>query len=216
MSKKWLYGDSWEKFPIENNEIWIEKNTNSKLSVCDIFDGLPNYMYDADMIYSDTPWNLGNITSFYTKAGLQKRCFNFSKFATAIFAHIKNINPKVCYLEIGKQNLKMFKSLMESQFQIVQIWDIVYYKKNPCMLMRGGSSVQEFDFTGIDDENTPFYAVKNESLNCVADFCMGLGATALAAYKFKKLFVGTELNKRRLAVTIDRVSKLGGEWVKTP
>lgn len=212
MNKKWLYGDSWERFPIHSNEVWIEQNTNSKLSVYDIFDGLPKYMYESDMIYSDTPWNLGNITSFYTKAGLQKRCFSFDKFAKIVFNHIKAIKPKTCYLEIGKQNINMFKSLMESQFPIVQVWNIVYYKKNPCMLIRGGSSVQKFNFTGIDDEDTPFHAMENENFNCVADFCMGLGATAFAAYKHKKRFVGTELNKRRLAVTIDRVNKLGGNW----
>lgn len=211
---KWLYGDSWEKYPIEPDEIWIEKKTESALSVFDLMNGLPSFMYDADMVYSDTPWNLGNITSFYTKAETEYRVFSFNEFTSKLFEHIAQINPNICYLEIGRQNFDLFVDNMKLIFPVVQSWDIVYYKKNPNKLIRGGYITQEFDFTGYDDEKTPLLAMKNESFNCVADVCMGRGGTAIAAYSINKRFVGTELNKRRLAVAIEKIAKYGGEWHK--
>lgn len=210
---KWLYGNSWEKFPIKKDEVWIEENTNSKLAVYDLLDGLPGFMYEADMIYSDTPWNTGNITSFYTKAGLEKRC-NFNQFYTMVLQHIKNINARICYLEMGNQNFDKVYNMIKKIYPIVQYWDIVYYRKNPNKLIRAGYTKQEFDFTGIDDEKTPFLAMQNEDFNCVADMCMGKGLTAITAYNLQKRFVGTELNKRRLAVTIDKIARLGGVWKK--
>jgi hypothetical protein len=211
---KWLYGDSWEKYPIESGEIWTECKTGSSLSVYDIMDGLPQFIYDADMIYSDTPWNLGNITAFYTKAELEYRVFSFSEFTSKLFEHIAHIKPNICYLEIGKQNFGLFVENMQSLFPVVQDWDIVYYKKNPNKLIRGGYEKQIFDFSGKDDALTPLLAMENENFNCVADVCMGRGGTAMAAYSLKKRFVGTELNKRRLAVAIENVSKAGGMWNK--
>ena len=32
---EYKYGDSWEKFPIAEKEVWIEKNTNSYFYVYD-------------------------------------------------------------------------------------------------------------------------------------------------------------------------------------
>jgi len=210
---KWLYGDSWEKYQIESGQTWIETNTNSKLQVWDILDSLPDFMLEADMVYSDTPWNTGNITSFYTKAEKEKRC-EFAQFANTVFSHIAKIKPKVCYLEIGKQNFELYRDKTSELFPVIQVWNIVYYHKNPNILIRGGYDVVKFDFTGKDDEDTPLLTIQQENLSCVADLCMGRGLTAIAAYKSGKRFVGTELNKRRLAVTIDKIAQLGGNWTQ--
>lgn len=207
---KYLYGDSWERFPIEDNEIWIEQK-GSKVKVHDIFNPLPEFFKNIDMIYTDTPWNTGNLKTFYTKAELQCPS-DFNAFSNRVSQIIKEIFPKVCYLEIGKQNFEVYKKILEVIYPVVQSWDIVYYRKNPMKLLRGGSDCQRFDFTGMDDEKTPMAAIENEDIMTVADICMGRGGTAVAAFKTDKIFFGTELNKRRLAVTIDKIAKLGGSW----
>jgi predicted RNA methylase len=55
-------------------------------------------------------------------------------------------------------------------------------------------------------------AMMHEIFECVADLCMGRGLTGISAYKLGKKFVGTELNKRRLAVLIDKTSQMGARW----
>ena len=204
---KWLYGDSWDKYPIEEGELWRESH-GSILSVCDIFNGLPDYMYHADMIYSDPPWNTGNLTSFFTKAE-KSNTHNFNDLANKIFSFVRAMKEKTCYLEIGYQNLDIYLKEMQSIFPFVQYWQIKYYKKYPCYLVRGGISNIAIDYSGMDDSETPFVAMRLEECKSVADMCMGRGLTALAAYDNNKLFYGTELNKRRLAVAIDRICQRG-------
>jgi len=33
---KWKYGDSWEKYPIEEGEIWQEPFSQSRIAVADL------------------------------------------------------------------------------------------------------------------------------------------------------------------------------------
>ena len=212
---KWSYGDSWEKFPIREGEVWTEANTMSAVAVWDIFNGMPEFMLAADMVYCDPPWNLSNISSFYTKAGKSSIGGNYLCFANVLFEHIVKINPNVCYLEIGKQNINLFLSKFKEIFQYVQNWDVTYYKKNKSFLIRGSNIGEtDVDFTGIDDDYIPGLVLLSENFSCVADLCMGRGLTGITAYKFDKRFVGTELNKRRLAVMIDKVTALGGKFAK--
>lgn len=211
---KFIYGDSWEKYPIKTGETWIERDTGSIVSVCDIIETLPDYMMVADMVYVDPPWNLGNANGFYTKAGLQDRYIdNFSAFYKKLFSRITAIKPRVCYIEVGLQNKLLFMAEMVTcHFPMMQAWDITYYRKNPCVLIRGGDKFQTFDFTGMDEADTPSIAIEQEKPRVVADLCTGQGLTAIAAYRQGKKFVGTELNPRRLAVAIDRVNKIGGKY----
>jgi len=211
---RYLYGKSWEKYPIGDGETWVDLVTGSMVTVCDIIHGMPEYMFDADMIYCDPPWSLGNTNSFYTKAGkTESYIHDFSEFYSALFARIAQINPRACYLEIGKRHADIFEREMGRLFPSVGIWEIRYYRKNPCLLVRGGERPSSsFDFTGLDDTRTPAAAIDLEYPSCVADLCTGQGLTAVAAFKAGKRFVGTELNRRRLAVAIDRVNKLGGRY----
>ncbi len=208
----WAYGDSWERYPIEPGELWQENRTESRVMAHDLFDGLPDHMRQADMIYCDPPWNTGNINSFYTKAGIQQTR-EFPSFADLLFESIAIIKPTVCYLEIGKQNLAIFTDKLQHICPYVQTWPVTYYKRNRSYLLRGSwYAPTNVDFTDIDDMDTPRLAMANEEFECVGDLCMGRGLTGITAYQLGKRFVGTELNKRRLAVLVDEVAKLGGEW----
>ena len=209
---RWTYGDSWERYPIEPGQTWTERMTGSRLAVSDILRGLPGFMCDADMIYCDPPFGAGALNSFYHKAGIDER-HTFAEFADAMEEAISSISPSICYLEIGRQNVDVYRKILADLYLVVQEWGIVYSKKSPMLLLRGGSSSQEFDFSGCDDRDAPLLAMQHEQFSCVADFCMGRGLTALSAFSEGKRFVGTDLNKRRLAVTIDRIARQGGVWI---
>lgn len=210
---KWKYGDSWEKYPIEEGETWQDPTSLSKIAVADLRNELP-FKIKTEMIYMDSPWNKGNVNSFITKAGMDSYINSFESFMDYLFEKINQINSEVCYLEIGKQHKQDFINRLNQLFPVVQDWQIVYYKKNPCYLLRAGENVLEHDFTGLDDEVTPYRAIMLEQPRSVSDLCTGRGLTLLAAHKHGKKFYGTELNKRRLAVAIDRAAKAGVYYEK--
>ena len=67
----------------------------------------------------------------------------------------------------------------------MQDWQITYYKKKSVLPPpRAGENVLEQDFTGLDDEVTPYRAIMFEQPESVADLCTGRGLTLLAAHKF--------------------------------
>jgi len=209
------YGDSWERYPIREGEVWQDAASGSLVSICDITKEFPSYLLEADMIYCDPPWNLGNANAFYTKAGRTDYLNRFHDFSTAFFSRVMAIAAPVCYVEIGRQHRGDFVRSLEALYPCVQEWRITYYRKHPCFLLRGGAQMQAFDFAGMDDVDTPGAAIAREPSRIVADLCTGQGLTAVAAFRLARRFVGTELNPRRLAVTIDRVNKLGGSYART-
>ena len=200
------YGKSYEKFPINENEIW--EYDGSKIAVCDLTKGLPDFMLTADMVYCDPPWTLGNVNMFNSKAG-REYIYDFAEFYTPFFEQIKKINPTVCYVEVGEKSRFTYAQKLLELYPSVQDWKITYYKKNPCYLLRAAQSATDFNFVGYDDEETPALAVKNEKPQVVGDLCTGRGLTGIAALTNGCCFVGTELNKRKLAVFIERAKRKG-------
>ena len=63
---KWEYDGSIKKYPIAPGEVWEQEG--NKVAINDIFDGLPAFMKEADLVFIDPPWNLGNANAFVTKA----------------------------------------------------------------------------------------------------------------------------------------------------
>lgn len=197
------YDGLWELNAIQEKEIWA--NNLVKVSVNDITKTLPSYM-KSDMIYSDPPWSLGHENMFRKFAGKNYH-ENFNQFYESLFKHIKDIDPRVCYLEIGKQNLALFESKLKNIFPFVQVWEIKYYNKYKCYLLRGGKDCAAYDFTNLDDTVTPEIAIKLEKPKCVAELCTGRGITAMAAISNNVKFVGTELIKEKLAVLLNKINK---------
>ena len=122
--------------------------------------------------------------------------------------------PKTIYIEIGRQNAPMFYKRLSGKYPIVQSWDVLYYRKHPTHIIRGGYKPIDFDFTGMDEAKCIEKIAMIEDYNVMGDLCMGRGLVGMAAYKAGKPFVGTELNKRRLACLLAGIAKLGGEIKK--
>lgn len=216
MAAKWQYGDSWERYPITEGEVWSHRPSGSRIAVADIRAPLPEFMRGADMVYTDPPWSKGNMNSFVTKAGLDTYVASFDEFMDVLFARIQEIGPRVCYLEVGKQHRQDFADRLQALSPVVQEWSILYYRKHACFLLRGGDGAVETDFTGLDDEETPAAAIAADRPICVADLCTGRGLSLLAAHQHGVRFIGTELNRRRLAVAIDRAAAMGVTYEADP
>jgi hypothetical protein len=64
----------------------------------------------------------------------------------------------------------------------------------------------------MDEEDIIEWICKNEEYNCIGDLCIGRGLVGINAYKNSKKFVGTELNKKRLSVLLERIIQIGGTY----
>lgn len=210
---KWLYGNAWEEFPIEEGEVWGIPANGSKVAVHDIFNPLPRFMLSADLLFIDPPWNQGNMTSFYTKADMDN-LHRFNEFADILFCRIEEIRPNTCYIEIGNQAVEEWHGRLSRHFAMVQRWSVVYYRKYPTNIIRGGSSPIDFDFTGMDEAAAIKLVGEIEDYTEMGDLCMGRGLVGLSAYAAGRPFVGTELNKRRLANLLQSLAKKGARVEK--
>jgi hypothetical protein len=173
-------------------------------------------MLDSDIIYTDPPWNKQAANSFITKANANGKVENFSEFYTAMFGCLSRIRPRVAYCEIGKDHVDEFEAEMGRIFPVVQTWAVVYAAGTKCFLIRGGASPTTHDYHFADSRYTPGKAIENEKARSVGDLCTGMGGTAVAAHTYGATFYGTELNKRRLAVTISKLHKIGVDYVPIP
>lgn len=208
MSNKWNYGDAYLRYPIP--EEGYKFDNGSIVKVHDIFNPLPKFMKQADLIFVDPPWNLGNINTFYTKADKKEKIENFKDFYMRLFECISEINPKTCYIEIGKEHLSDFIIELRKQYKYVTFYNSCYYhnKDRICYVIRGSNKFKKPKLDYMDEENIIEWVCANESYNCIGDLCMGRGLVGLNAYINGKKFVGTELNHKRLSVLIERIDNL--------
>lgn len=208
---QWTYGDAWEQFPIEAGEVWATDD-GSRVAVHDIFEPLPAFMTEADILFVDPPWNQGNLTAFYTKA-YREDYQAWGDFEAVLFQRIADVSPVTCYLEIGNQYVDEWERRLGRMFAAVHRWPVVYYRKYPTNILRGSRQGPiGHDFTGIDEAKAIMLIAQIEEYRVLGDLCMGQGLVGLAAFEAGKRFVGTELNKRRLANLMQKTAKRGACW----
>lgn len=205
----WNYGDAFKRYPLDNTPYIFDDGNNSTIKVHNIFEPLPSFMFEADCIFVDPPWNVGNLNTFYTKAEIYNRVQNFETFYGRLFECIQEISPKTCYVEIGKEYLDKFIDKLKEIYKYVNFYNSTYYhqKNNKCYVIRGSNKFTKPKLDDMDEEDIIKWICENEDYSCIGDLCMGRGLVGLYAYKNGKKFVGTELNHKRLSVLVERIVK---------
>lgn len=220
------YGDAAERYRVKDCDVWqvgphllacgdLERGDGTRF-----LDGwvLPSEAYGRPgMFYSDPPWDTGNAKSFRTKAGVQKEGVTIQGLFDYVLETVLRTSGDV-YIEIGNKHLADLKAWMAGKgMPAYAEFKITYYRKHSCWLVHAvvpGSVVVgvDGDATGLNDEDTPTWACMRslQPGGVVYDCCLGLGATAVSAQKTGRVCVATELNPRRLAVSIDRLVNMGG------
>jgi hypothetical protein len=210
--KQWQmeYDGSIQQYPIQPGERW--ECQYGKLMLNDLYTGLPEFMLAADAVYSDPPWNVGNENAFRTKAGITARSPGYTQFLEAFWRAIDMIEPHTCFLLIGKGPADVMQREMEKRWPLVQRWPAFYYRTKPCIWMRGADHPTAQDYAGLDSTDAIAKMCAREPFTCIADPCMGRGGLAAKSFVYKRQFVGCELNRFRLAVTIAKLARIGAAW----
>ncbi len=207
---KWNYGDAHLRHPIGENQIAVFDD-GSMVKVHNIFDHLPDFMREADLVFVDPPWNLGNLNSFYTKAERVDYQSSFEAFYKRLFECIAEIKPATCYIEVGKEYLGEFIQEMKAQYKHVTFCNSTYYhkKENLCYVIRGGARRKKLPLDYMDEEDIIAWICEHENYDCIGDLCIGMGLVGINAQRNGKRFVGTELNHKRLSVLLEKLSNVG-------
>lgn len=197
------YGNAWESYPMEKEKwgITVDGELRGLLKVHDVYNELPSFMKSADLVFIDPPYNQSAYNAYQTKAGLNGYIDDFVKYQNRLMECIDEISPDTLYVESpkGKEH-KVWLNLMNERYEHIQIWHCKYYKSGDCYIIRASNKGEiDFDYTGMDEEDVVFKLCEIEDYHCIGDLNMGMGLVALASFKVGKMFVGTEINKRRIA-----------------
>lgn len=199
----WEYGGAYRKYNMEG----VITLPTGELKVHNIFDPLPEFMLQADCIFSDPPCSKQNINSFYTKADRCDYQESFEPFTVRFFECIDQIKPKNIFIEVFKSNKNRFISECEARYDHVEVYDSTYYHKsqNNCWIIHASDEVTSLPLNGMDEEEVIAWICGNFDYECIGDLCMGTGLVGWYAHLNGRRFVGTELNKKRLALLVDRI-----------
>lgn len=200
----WEYGEAYKRYDMEG----LIKAGSGVVKVHNIFEPLPEIMMQADCIFCDPPCSKGNLTSFYTKADRTDYPNSYMLFAERLFECIDEIAPDTVFLEVFASNRDYFMEQCKARFPYVREYATTYYhkKSNKCWIIQASHTTNAvYPFEGMDEENVIEYICAKHPYNCIGDLCMGRGLVGFFANKYKRYFVGTELNKKRLAVLLERI-----------
>jgi len=179
----------------------------------DLYDGLPDFMREADAVFVDPPYNLGLENNFRGRVPGKERSTSFAGFLDVLFSHIAAIKPRLCFVEIGKQQVDTVRERLSRLYPCIDTYPALYYRKNPCFVLRGSSAHGTIDYTGMDEQDIIARLCREEAFDVIADLCMGKGATGRYATAAGRPFRGVELNPERLVVLVDYLrTKHGAEW----
>lgn len=210
---KWNYGDAYLRHPIVSGQT-VVFDDGSQVKEHDIFEPLPAFMQEADMVFVDPPWNLGNLNGFYTKADRTDYQENYEHFYRRLFECIGQIAAPTCYVEVGKEHLADFIMEMRRLYRRVTFYNSMYYRKqqNICYVIRGSRKRERLPLDYLDEEDIISWICTNEDYSCIGDLCIGRGLVGLYAHRNMKRFVGTELNGKRLSVLLEKMAGRGNNY----
>lgn len=207
----WSYGD-YDTLYDMNGEIHLPNR--SIVQVCDWTETLPAFMKEADTLFIDPPWNKGNMNTFYTKAGLPHRSFDFHRFSDTLFRRIQEIAPETGFIEIGKEHLPEYGVRLKAFYKYVTFYNSSYYHNpaNKCYVLHATNTFKKRRYKvleDMDEEDIIKWVCAHHDYECIGDLCMGRGMVGKNAYLNQKRFVGVELNPKRLAVLVHTIQQKG-------
>lgn len=200
----WEYGGIYKNYDMTG----IIETGTGQVMVHDIYEECPEFMKQANCLFVDPPCSVGNLKTFYTKADRTDYKETYEPFVERLFHYIDEIQPEILYIEVFASNKNMIINECQKRYKYISVDDSYYYhnRKNKCWIVRCGKAAEaEHPEKAMDESCYIKWICKNVDFNCIADPCMGRGLVGYYANLNNKKFVGTELNKKRLAILVDDI-----------
>lgn len=213
----WRYGDAGDRWQVETGDVW---HVGPHVIACvDLESDRARAFYASitepvACMYTDPPWSTGNAKSFRTKAGVESEGTTVERLWSIIMSIAARHVTGDVYAEIGvKHRADAVQWMQAAGRRVTDQWSITYYRKYPCCLLCSAKRVLRMEDApdDRDDSATPGWAIERSTDpgEIVMDPCAGQGGTPVHAHRLGRRFIGSELHPRRMAVTIDKLVKLG-------
>ncbi len=170
--------------------------------------------------FVDPPWGANLARGYRTKAGLdgaKGRPVDYPALLRRIIAAMGWAAPtRPAWVEIGGAQAGLALELLaEVGWPVRDSWPAVYANNKPCTIIRAathGAPLGIAGPAGQRDDFLPAFAIARDSApgECVYDPCTGRGLTAVSAAGAGRVFYGSELNPRRVSVTLAKLARLTG------
>jgi hypothetical protein len=204
MATAWTYGADGAAFSVDRGEHWV---CGPHHYYCrSALEPGSETLARPDLVYSDPPWNQGNLNVFHTKAGLDKAGHSWLDLYLRILELARGCP---CFLEGGTKQVPAVEAAITPAGPSYRCWPITYYRREPCVLHYVGPPLPPgFDPQGLDDDFTPAYAMERMPGGVVLDPCAGMGLTSRSAERVGRPSVSFELNSNRMSVALSRMARL--------
>lgn len=197
----WDYGEEGLRYPVNPGETWaLLKHTFACRSLLD-----GGIRLDVDLVYTDPPWQQGNVNAFRTKAGLPHADHHWLDLYRRV---VELAAGAPLWLEGGRKQAAQVRTVLPGP--IIATFDITYYRKHPCVLHYSGPVPPPCDPTGLDDEHTPGFVLSSYPAGVVADLCAGRGLTSRCAHRRGWRSINVELNPKRTSAALSRLADVTG------
>jgi len=199
---KWDYGDEGRRFPVIPGDVWTVDGDHW-FGCGDVLDFHLPTEQPYTLVYTDPPWQQGNVNAFRTKAGLPKATHSWLDLYRRI---VEVAGGLPCWIEGGVRQGEQVQAILPGPARAA--FPITYYRKHQCLLHYTGPEPPRCDPSGVDDEHTPAYVLRNYPIGVVLDLCAGRGLTARAAYKLGWQSFNVELHPQRVSAALARLAKM--------
>lgn len=211
------YGPDGGLYPVQLGDVW--ECGAATMACIDLETPMRDEFYGGikakiDMAFTDPPWNAGNARSFRTKAG-DGRPVDFGGLIGKVMSVLVKSEGLV-WIEMGKQSRTLVGDMLTERGAAFQVFDMKYYNRHPCLLFRarfhGEKELTGFK-QGLDETPITVAAIEADSKKggTILDPCMGRGLIPEEALRRGRKFVGSELNARRMSVTLAKLHRLTGD-----
>jgi len=207
-ARRWDYGAEGAAFSVGWHQWWTVGRHRLFCGSLAVLDEV-----DATLFYTDPPWNNQILRVFERDCGAA----HIDGGWEAVYGHIARLAAgRPAFTEGGKQNATRAASVLGADCLIVRSWPITYGRgQRECLLHYCGPPFSEIMLPfpgplGMDDRDTPGWALSCFEPGTVADLCAGRGVTALAAEKAGWCSVNVELDPRRASALLSRLAKATG------